>query len=144
MYILTVLIAIWWIFSLRSENAKLKGRLSEPQYRRFEELSHVRYGHVPYYPFLDYEKKSHKPYGIGLRVLDEMFGHDVLSANPDSSSWENMIDKLIGGDFDIIATPLFETQERSRKVAFSNPIFFADIGIYMRSKDVNGDRPFLH
>jgi hypothetical protein len=91
---------------------------------------------------MDYEPHNHKPTGVGLRVLGELFGTNVLIANPDGSTWANMIDRLVNGDFDIIATPLFETRERSRRVAFSNPIFFADIGVYVRKELANGTIPF--
>ena len=142
LFMLVVLILLYWVRLLCRANALLNVRFSNPRFGRFEQLTRVEYGHVRYYPFMDYERPNHKPTGVGLRVLGELFETNVLSANPDASTWGDMIDRLIKGDFDIIATPLFETRERSRRVAFSTPLFFADIGIYLRKEDANGNVPF--
>ncbi len=140
--VIALLLSLSWGVSLRHKILLLREKSDVTLFRRFEQLRGIRYGHVRYYPFMDYTKPRNEPTGVGLRVLEELFGPGVLVAHRDGSTWANVIDRLVQGDFDIIATPLFETRERSRKVAFSSPMFFADIGVYVRKPLANEKQSF--
>jgi hypothetical protein len=103
----------------------------EDRFRRFENIKDIVYGHIEYRPLLYYTEEN-EPKGIGLRLLEEIFGKTIIRKAPVRGMWNNVVEKLEKGDYDVIATPLFETRERSNLVSFCSPIFFSDIGIYVK------------
>lgn len=139
-----VLLVLSWAISLRHENSLLKGKLTRSKYDRWERIKAIKYGHVMYRPFLDHDPVTHKPCGVGPRILEELLRDNGLVHYKDESSWGNMFNGLLSGEFDIIATPLFETRTRLKDVAFSRPIFFADIGIFVRKESFIGAIGLTH
>lgn len=137
--VVAVLMSSSWGLSLQYRNFLLRGK-----YDRWEGIKQIKYGHVEYRPFLCYYEDTKKPYGVGLRILEYMLGKGFLIDCGYASSWNNLLDGLQRDKFDIVATPLFETRTRLRKVAFSTPIFFADIGVYMRKGSFNGGDALTH
>lgn len=128
-----------------SELAKVRQQLSqsipypEDKRGRWESLAEVRFGHVPYPPFLNYEKGN--PVGIGVEVLSHLLDFPVngrsieLQADDVQRDWASVLEGLIKRDYDVIATPLFATFDRSKQVGFTAPLFFSNIGLYVR-KDI--------
>jgi Bacterial extracellular solute-binding proteins, family 3 len=112
---------------------------------RWDSLEEIKYGHVDYYPFLTYEKGSDRPAGIGLDLLKELFkylvpgenGHnidDILQPDGMKRDWVSVLEGLKSQQYDVIATPLFATFDRSRQVGFTTPLFFSNIGLYARKE----------
>src|SRR6185436_2241582 len=102
------------------------------KFERFERINKIVYGHIEYYPLVYYSQKDDFARGIGIRLIEEIFGKTVVSKYPNRGRWEELVNKLSAGEYDIVATPLYETRERSKIVSFCSPIFFSDIGIYIK------------
>jgi len=106
---------------------------ADPKFGRFEQIQKLRYGHIGYAPLLDYDD-TRKPHGIGVRVLEECVRpwNIMLTPTLTATTWKKMLSSLEEDKFDIVATPIFETRDRLQRVSFSTPMFFSDVGIYVR------------
>jgi len=126
-----------------------KIRTKPTKYKRFEDIKqdNIKYGYVVYKPFF-WNDMTHK--GIGYDVLKEILR--PLNINIDttdnnnyhSSNWSKIFKELEDEKIDIIIIPLFETRRRLNKynVTFCTPLFYSDIGIYAKNKDLP-DKKFL-
>src|SRR5262249_25258988 len=105
-------------------------RVKRGPWQRWEDIKILRYGHVDYSPFLTY--KYDEPVGFGVELLTRLLEGTEIKLEPaeNRSAWDTVIDDLQAGKFDVVATPLFQTFERSKKVYFTTPIFYCDIGLY--------------
>jgi hypothetical protein len=113
----------------------------KPSIPRWEYFSgnKVRFGSLKYPPMLEFDFND-KPIGIGIHILTKIF-EGKLERERKKVTWDNLnkalYEKDDNGNFkiDIIATPIFETHERSNDLAFSLPIFYSEIGLYYNSED---------
>src|SRR5215510_3017049 len=130
---------------LESCQNKIANLLSKPvpYYKRFELIPSIRYGHIEYPPLL-YHTPQGEPLGIGITILNEIFKHNGgIEKHATRMSWEEIETLLYIKDqgnpekyeIDIIATPIFETNDRSQKVGFTSPIFYSEIGLYYSKKN---------
>lgn len=121
---------------------KLKSKATPKFYDRFRIIldNHIRYGHIFYSPLLDYDTAGH-PIGIGIAILQKIFGTKKIDKHTtEGMQWHQIHTKLYDKDttyaerynIDIIATPIFETNERSEEVSFTIPIFYSEIGLYCK------------
>ena len=108
---------------------------------RWDTLSEVRFGHLGYSPFLTYDERTGKPVGLGVELLKQLLKIpvrgkliDVQPANI-PRNWDNVLKGLVNDEYDVVATPLFATFDRSKQVGFTAPLFFSNVGLYVR-KDV--------
>lgn len=98
---------------------------------RWENIRNLRCGFVPYRPFLVWdESKGLKKDCFGVKLLSELLPGVDTDYRRGRCSWNNVIDRLARGDFDIVVTPLFETFERTTTVQFTAPLFFTHVGLY--------------
>jgi ABC-type amino acid transport substrate-binding protein len=120
---------------LRVSNSQLKKSnkrmLGSKKFNRFENIEDVAYGHLKYSPLLYYIDDI--PSGIGVEILKQIFVRNRILKYKYMSTWDNVINHLREGKFDIIATPIFETNQRTSEVSFSLPIYFANVGIYVKN-----------
>jgi len=108
---------------------------------RWENLVEVKYGHIPYMPFLmrgGYNGKQ--VIGLGAEFLTELLDHKyegvavkVEADDDDTRNWKNIVEGL-GIRYEVIATPMFATFERSKEVRFTAPLFYSNIGLYVSAK----------
>lgn len=119
-----------------AELAELKKK-AVPHFKRFENITEIRYGHIDYPPLL-YHDEQGNPHGIGIEILKKIFHKNGFVNDQLLMYWDD-IDNLLNEEseenlgryrIDIIATPIFETNERAQKVGFTSPIFFSEIGLY--------------
>lgn len=99
---------------------------------RFEDIEGkpIRLGWIPFHPTLKYDEVADEQTGPGPDVLNAVFSGRV-SYHPRRSNWENIIAGLIQGEYDVVATPLYDIRERRKEVEFTLPIFYADIGLFV-------------
>src|SRR5262245_2362101 len=124
---------------LESCQNKIASLLSKPvpYYKRFEQIPRIRYGHIEYPPLLDHTNQG-EPFGIGITILKEIFRNNGIEKHAKRMFWEEIDTLLYEKDtenpkkfkIDIIATPIFETNDRSQKIGFTSPIFYSEIGLY--------------
>jgi Bacterial extracellular solute-binding proteins, family 3 len=121
---------------LKKENETLKQRGIKELRGRWETVTKITYGHLAYKPFLDYDDKD-DPIGLGVDWLKQLLDYSlegrtvVLDNYPDGGTWGNIFQGLIDKAYDVVATPLFATFDRSRQVAFTTPLFFSNVGLYV-------------
>ena len=107
---------------------------------RWEKLTNVKYGHLPYRFFLEYHEFTGAPSGLGVELLDQLLDYSIAGKKVDvfperkPRNWGNIIDGLVKNDYDVVATPLFATFDRSRQVAFTAPLFFSNVGLYVSAE----------
>lgn len=120
-----------------------------PTFKRFEEVfkrKELTYGFVQYRPFFWKDHITAK--GIGYDLLDKIFYSKVklkqyaYNKGKDGGNWDDILSDLENKKFDIIITPLFETRTRIHKysVAYCSPLFYSNIGVYVRSKDFSNGK----
>ena len=106
------------------------------KYKRFEKIDRIIYGHIEYPPLLYYKRSE--PNGIGVKLLEKIFEGKIDKER--KINWNEIETALpersvpTKYSIDLIATPLFETKDRSKKLLFCSPIFFSEVGIYINSK----------
>jgi Bacterial extracellular solute-binding proteins, family 3 len=104
---------------------------------RWDEVSEVRYGHLKYPPFVNYDEHN-VPVGPGVQLLNDLLLHTpekkIVSLDYEEKprDWADILDGLREKKYNVIATPMFATFERSKKVRFSAPLFFSNVGLYVR------------
>jgi ABC-type amino acid transport substrate-binding protein len=129
------------VSELNNENKELKDERDKRRIDRgrWETVTKIRFGHLPYDPFLEYALNG-TPSGLAVewlnQLLDYSLGGSKVQISPDKRkrAWDNILQGLIEGEYDVVATPLFATFDRSKQVAFTAPLFFSNIGLYV-SKD---------
>ncbi|APF20872.1 hypothetical protein Calab_1026 [Caldithrix abyssi DSM 13497] len=107
-----------------------------PFIKRWEEIleNGIRFGSLHYPPMLDFDNDG-DPIGIGIDILKIIF-NGKINKEYYRVSWQNLVKVLYEKDnnnkfiMDIIATPIFETNERSKLLSFSLPLFYSEIGLY--------------
>ena len=135
--VVIVVIAVYFsvIFFCKTE------KKPKQEYPRFEDISgrlkDIKFGFINYSPyFLNTDTGKS---GIGFEVLEKIFsvfGNENISDEVyvPIDEWDDIFKGLKNKDYDIVATPLYETRTRiydESKVSFCIPIFYANIGLYM-------------
>jgi len=124
-----------------SENRTLKQRVIQEREKedrgRWETVTKIVYGHLAYQPFLEYDDR-HDPVGPGVEWLHQLLSYSLdgrgtikVDFAEEKGNWTNIFQGLIARQYDVIATPLFATFDRSRQVAFTTPLFFSNVGFYV-------------
>lgn len=104
---------------------------------RWETITEIKYGHLPYAPFLKYTGvNADLPSGPGLVWLERVLDKDLVEVKRMGRprTWDTILDGLIDETYDVVAAPLFATFERSKLVAFTAPLFFSNVGFYVSEK----------
>jgi hypothetical protein len=140
LHILLVAVLAGWCQHLYLENQALRIcphiRRDAPQ--RWEELGKIQYGCIAYPGFLS-GGGSNDPSGFGVELLRDLFPEEDeqlprLEMHSRWRSWEDVLDGLIDNEYRIVATPLFATFDRAKCVRFSTPLFYSNIGLYMKAE----------
>jgi hypothetical protein len=100
---------------------------------RWSTIKCITYGHLEYEPFIRYDQKD--PSGLGVKLLENLLNFlpkDSICPHFPKKDWSDVLEGLKQGDYDVVATPLFATFERSVEVAFTAPLFFSNVGLYVR------------
>jgi hypothetical protein len=100
---------------------------------RWGDFERLTFGHLAYPPLLEY--RDGDPGGPGLDFLRKLLDPPVqLTAFEERSNWNTFARALDERKFDVLATPVFATFERSRRVDFSSPLFFSNVGLFVNRK----------
>ena len=147
--------------ALEEDKAKLKNELNKEKekqvkpehiHKRFETLikSELKYVAIDYKPFFWIKEEARKEYpqGIGIELMSkifEPFNVKLINETPTNGhSWKSIFDDFSEGrrnELDFIMTPMYETRSRlyDYNVIYSIPLFYSDIGIYVRKCDDTKD-----
>lgn len=102
-----------------------------PKFKRFEQIKAIRYGHIAYRPLLYYDENDN-PQGVGITLLNRVFKEKEILGSHTKALWRDLVENLASKKYDIVATPIFETRERTKRIAFCSPMFYSDIGMYVK------------
>jgi Bacterial extracellular solute-binding proteins, family 3 len=122
--------------TLRAERNAALAITSKESKRRWDTYSTINYGHLKYPPFLDYTDGD-SPDGLGVDLLTELLNFKIdgraIRIHPfaHKGDWSTILDDLVAKKYDVVATPLFATFERSKLVRFTSPLFFSNVGLYL-------------
>jgi hypothetical protein len=151
--LIAVAIAFWRKLSeLRDIQLRYPGIWARPPWsyvrydkkkgNRWENIRTIKFGHIRYPGLLTYDQTDY-PEGFGIKIIREVFNTKQyqdeivkITPNPTKSHWKNVLEELDAGDFNIIATPMLETFERTTKADFTMPMFFSNIGLYVSAEAV--------
>jgi len=105
---------------------------------RWSQITTIRYGHLEYEPFLNYQFETPTGLGVDLltRLLDSSEGGKKIQILADTQirNWDDILTGLVEKNYDVVATPLFATFDRSKLVRFTAPLFFSNIGLYVNKE----------
>lgn len=113
-----------------------------------KEATKINYGYVNYPPLL-YCDDNDRVIGVGKVLFEKLFPKNekepIRAVARLKIEWDKIEDALYEQEdvldengnskkykIDAIATPLFETKTRSKKMLFCSPIFFSEVGIYVK------------
>lgn len=115
------------------EKQKFLAGVGQEKFDRFEDIvnpnNKIVYGFVQFFPTAVKGNMGFQAKGIGPDFLRNIFPEN-LDYSREIYNWSSIMEALINGGIDVIATPLYDTRERRELVDFSLPIFYADIGMY--------------
>jgi hypothetical protein len=125
-------IAIWRSISdrARSQNTITYSKVDRGRWSDFKPL---QFGYIPYQPLLR-EDESYLPIGVGVELLKELLDDVVdLRRFGRASRWDE-IDEHLADPIAVFATPLIATFERTKSMAFSSPLFFSNMGLFLKKE----------
>ena len=130
------------------ENERKKSEKLSPIHKRFEYIINrkLKYVAIDYKPFFWKKTIGLKDYpqGIGYELMSKIFEpFDVELIDetpPEGYSWKSIFEDFSEkrrDKLDFIMTPMYETRTRlfNYNVIYSIPLFYSDIGIYVRKND---------
>ena len=98
--------------------------------------STISVGFISYPPGFIVDPNTKEKSGIFNDILQEIARRNHLSINyKEEVTWATMIESLKSHRVDLIANPVWATNERRARADFSTPVYFSPIGIYVRSDD---------
>lgn len=104
-------------------------------------------GYISYPPGFIVDPNTKQKSGIFNDILVEIAKRNGLTINyKEEVTWATMIESLKTDRVDLIANPVWATNERKANADFSKPVYFSPIAIYVRSDDnrFDGDRNKLN
>lgn len=104
-------------------------------------------GYISYPPGFIVDPNTKQKSGIFNDILVEIAKRNGLNINyKEEVTWATMIESLKTDRVDLIANPVWATNERKANADFTKPVYFSPIGIYVRSDDnrFDGDRNKLN
>lgn len=126
------LLAFWQ--HLPGQRASIEAR--ETVYQRVLRTNEIRVGYFVEPPYLDKETSSGRLSGVFydfMELLGRNLGFKVSWV--EEVNLANLASGLDTGRYDMIAFTLWRSAARARTVAFSVPLFYTPVGIYVRADD---------
>lgn len=98
--------------------------------------STITVGFISYPPGFIVDPNTKEKSGIFNDILLEIARRNNLKVNyKEEVTWATMIESLKTGRVDLIANPVWATNERRAQADFSTPVYFSPIGAYVRADD---------
>lgn len=137
-----LIIAGYSLFSVRQEGAPA-GSVSSKTftvYERVIEKGEIRVGYLVLPPFLDKKSSTGAFTGIFYDFMEEIGRRlDLKVVWVEEVNLANMSVGLETRRYDMVAFPLWRNAARAKTMAFSPPLFYAALGVYVRADDTRFD-----
>lgn len=96
----------------------------------------IKVGYISYPPGFIVDPNTKEKSGIFNDVLVEIAKRNGLSIDyKEEVTWATMIEVLKTDRVNLIANPVWATQERKENADFSKPVYFSPIGVFVRADD---------
>lgn len=136
-YLLVVVLLVGGYFIYQSLTGK-EGTNPDPvieQTGPFKNNS-IDVGYISYPPGFIVDPNTKEKSGIFNDILVEIAKRNNLSINyKEEVTWATMIESLKTGRVNLIANPVWATEERKALADFTIPVYFSPMGIYVRADD---------
>lgn len=107
-----------------------------PAQKTLFENNTIQVGFISYPPGFIVDPNTKEKSGIFNDLLVEIAKRNHLTINyKEEVTWATMIESLKSSRVDLIANPVWATNERRAHADFSIPVYFSPIGIYVRAND---------
>jgi ABC-type amino acid transport substrate-binding protein len=113
----------------------------ESAYDRLMRTGVIRCGYVVYTPFYILDLNSGKVSGIFVDIMDE--AAKLLSMKvewTEEAGTPALIEGLKSGRLDALCSGFWPSAARGREVNFSRPLFYSNLGVYVRANDNRFDQ----
>jgi ABC-type amino acid transport substrate-binding protein len=104
-------------------NKEVSGSSESNAFKSIKSKGEIQIAMEGAYPPYNYINKSNKLEGFDVDIAQEVAKRLGVKAVLVSNPWDSMIPALTGKKFDIIISDMAITEERKKKVAFSDPYF---------------------
>lgn len=96
----------------------------------------IKVGYISYPPGFIVDPNTKEKSGIFNDVLVEIAKRNGLTIDyKEEVTWATMIEVLKTDRVNLIANPVWATQERKENADFSKPVYFSPIGVFVRADD---------
>lgn len=103
---------------------------------RIKETKEIKVGYVSYPPGFIVDPNTNEKSGIFNDVLLAIAkDNDLKIIYKEEVTWATMIESLKTGRVDLIANPVWATNERKKNADFSTAVYYSPIGVYVREND---------
>ncbi len=94
----------------------------------------IRCGYGIYNPGCMKDPNTGKLTGIGVEALEAIAKEQGLKLDwVEEVGWGSMIEGLLTNRYDIIATPIWKSDDRARRAEFSKPLYFSPVYAYIKA-----------
>lgn len=101
----------------------------------------INVGYISYPPGFIVDPNTKQKSGIFNDILAEIAKRNGLTINyKEEVTWATMIESLKTNRVDLIANPVWATNERKANADFTKPVYFSPIAIYVRADDNRFDQ----
>ncbi len=131
--ILSAIVAIIASFAILSEDGTSKNK---SVFNRVMESGKLRCGYVITTPALLKDANTGELSGISYDLVNEMGKNLDLEVEwVEETSWATMLEGLANNRYDALCSAIWSTTSRSKRAEFLDPIYYAGVGIWVRSDD---------
>lgn len=127
------------VLSSCGPSSNIQSTRTESLYDKIIKAGKIRCAYVVFFPSCIKDPNTGKLSGIGVDALEMISKKLGLTVEwTEEVGWGNMIEGLQSGRYDMIASPIWTNAPRARQAAFSKPLFFSPVFVYVK----RGDRRF--
>jgi ABC-type amino acid transport substrate-binding protein len=96
---------------------------------RLDDSNVIRAGYGVFPPFTEEDPRTGAVSGVSVDIVNEIARQVGARVEWKRLNWNTMAADLQGGEFDMVADPIFLTPQRGREFAFTEPYAYFAIGI---------------
>ena len=112
------------------EDKKIDPECFKAKFERFEDIQEVNIGLLNFQPSLALTNTRWK--GPAKAIIDEIFDKKAKYQEGILLNWNNILTNLNNEQYDLLATPVYDTPDRRKQGLLSIPLYYANMGIYIR------------
>lgn len=133
-FFLALSMVLSFLLGACSSGGVQRAKSEQSVYERVIQQGKIRCGYGIYNPGCMKDSHTGKLYGIGVDTLELVAKNLGLKVEwTEEVGWGTMIEGLEANRYDIIATPVWATSHRARRIDFSRPLYFSPVCAYVKA-----------